>query len=134
MVKYPEGSSDEIQMEVIASLLLKLKAIFPTSGIRVIQRVFIGESNIHIRYTNARTDENCMAGYYENDPAYMLFSIEYDGEGFYIEAPSTHSNVLKNAGVKFRKIKGATEKACADKLAAWFKKNSAEFLKLGLSR
>lgn len=134
MAKYPNGSSDEIQMEVVAELLLTLKRIFPTSGIRVIQRVFVGESNIHIRYTNARNENDCACGIYENDPAFMSFAIWNDGEGFYIEAPTTHRSVLKIAGVKFRKIKGATEKACADKLAEWFKKNSTAFLKLGLSR
>lgn len=134
MAKYPNGSSDEIQMEVIAELHLALKRIFPTSGVRVIQRVYLGESNIHVRYTNARTAEDCVSGIYENDPAYMSFAIWNDSEGFYIEAPTTHRSVLRNAGVKFRKIKGATEKICADKLAAWFKKNAVEFLKLGLNR
>jgi hypothetical protein len=133
MVKYPEGSSNEIQMEVMTSIIPKLAAIFPTSGVHIVQRVFIGESNIHIRYTNARTKENCMCGYYENDPAFMAFSIERDRDGFYIEAPAMHANVLRNAGVKFRKIKGETEQACAEKLVAWFKKNSVEFLKLGLN-
>lgn len=134
MNKFVNGSSDAIQMEVVVYLDKALRAIFPTSGIRVHQRNLIGQSNVHILYANAATKEDCASGILENDPAFMLFAIFDDGDGFAIEAPTTHSRVLKNAGVKFRKIKGATEMACAIKLVEWFKKNSVNFLKLGLSR
>lgn len=134
MNKYPTGSSEAIQMDVCVYLDSALRAIFPTSGLRAHSRTIIGQSNVHILYTNASRKEDCQSNILENDPAFMAFAIWSDSEGFHIEAPTTHSRVLKNAGVKFRKIKGATEKVCAEKLVAWFKKNSAEFLKLGLSR
>lgn len=130
-MQFAHGSNSEIQSEVCAYLSQALTVIFPTSGIMVHTRTIIGQCDIHLRYTNARKAEDCANGIWENDPAFMRFMIQSDNAGFFIEAPTCHSMKARKAA-KYRIIKGATEMDCAVKLVAWFKKNSTEFLKLGL--
>lgn len=131
MTTYAHSSNATTQAEVCAYLAESLRAIFPTSGIRVGSRTIIGESIIMLYCTNAATAADCANGIWENDPAYMGFMIQSDKAGFYIEAPTCHSMVTRKAA-KYRIIKGDSEMAVAVKLVAWFKKNSVEFLKLGL--
>lgn len=133
-MKYAHGSNDDVQAEVTQFLHTALAAIFPTSGIRAYTRTILGECDVYLRYTNAAKLEDCSHAIWENDPAYMMFSIIPTDTGFVIEAPTSHSNVLKKAGIRFVKIKGNTEMDCAVKLVAFMKKNSANFLKLGLNR
>lgn len=129
---YAHNSSSDTQAEVTAFLHEELSKVFPTSGIAAFTRTFVGQCNVYLRYTNAAKREDCSNSIWENDPAYMTFCFYADDNGFYIEKPITHARVLKNAGVRYTKIKGATEMDCAVKLVEFLKKNSAEFLKLGL--
>jgi len=131
---YSNGSSEEAQHEVVVYLNDELRSFFPTSGVSATSMRVIGEHDVYLQYTNASKKEDCVNNILQNDPAFMFFSIQAvrNGVGFYVEAPTTHSRVLKNAGVKFRKISGQTEMACAVKLVEWFKKNGVAFLKLGL--
>ncbi|QDJ96230.1 hypothetical protein Xoosp13_43 [Xanthomonas phage Xoo-sp13] len=124
----------QAQTDVINFLATELRKIFPTSGIRPLTRNIIGETNVYLYYTNAASKDDCQSGILENDPAFMMFSIDKDRSNgsYYIDAPTSHGRPLKNAGVTFRKIKGTTEMACAIKLVEWFKKNGTKFLALGL--
>ena len=121
------------QAEVIEFLKTELRKIFPTSGLLIRPRTIIGETNIHITYTNAASSADCSNGILENDPAYMAFAIWSDRDGtFYIEKPTQHRAVLSRIGVKrFVTIKGKTEMACAIKLVEWMRKHSGPILSLG---
>jgi hypothetical protein len=123
------------QTTVIEFLQTQLGSIFPTSGLNVRTRNILGR-NVHFTYTNANSIEDCANRIWENDPAFMSFAIwGSPSEGFYIEKPSTHTHVLKNAGIKrFATIKGKTEMDCAVKLVEFMRKNATAFLSLGLSR
>ncbi len=124
------------QVEVMEYMKTELRKIFPTSGLFIRPRTIIGQTNIHFFYMNAAKPEDCVSGIPENDPAFMAFAIWNDRDGsFYVDAPATHGNVLRNAGIKrFNKIKGSTEMECAVKLVAWMSKHSTAFLALGLRR
>ena len=115
-------------------LKTELSALFPTNGVRVFERVILGESNIHICYTHVTDKSQCASNILENDRAYMHFAIWNDRAGFYVEYPVTHmGRVFDDGTVKFRKIKGKSEREVAEKLVAWFKKHQGHILTVGLT-
>lgn len=122
----------ENQQSVADYILSELTALFPNSGIVSHVRTIIGEPNIWVRYTNAKSVEQCNSNIWENDPAYMSFMIDYRGDRSWIMAPTMHSLTLRRNGVKFRKINAKSQKEAAEKLIAWLAKNKDAILAVGL--
>lgn len=124
----------EYQTEIADYIKAELSSIFPNSGVYVFTRTIIGESNVHIFYTNAKSAKECENGILENDPAYMGYYIEYDeDEGkAWADRPVTHSSRLSSRDIKFRKINGKSQQEVAEKLVAWFRKNADKILSAGL--
>lgn len=123
------------QTDIVEALNNELKALFPTSGVNARIRRLLGHEDVCVLYTNAQDVSQCSNRIWENDRAYMHFSIERNRDGSaYIEAPTMHfTNNLREAGVKFRKINAPDEATAATKLVAWFKKNRDAILSVGLS-
>lgn len=121
----------------IEYLARELGALFPghVGHVWVRERRIIGETNIHIRYTHNALAEQCRSGIIENDPAYMAFVLwndERGGSGYYIEFPTTHmGRVFDGGAVRFRKLKGKTEREAAEKLVAWFARHRDHILRAG---
>ncbi|MDA3834250.1 MAG: hypothetical protein PF495_12735 [Spirochaetales bacterium] len=102
---------------------IRLKSLFPDSFVNCRVRNILGEC---IGFTFALYQKgDWINGIIENDPAFMTFLTHENRDGSVeIERPGTHRSVLKNAGIKFRKIKGKDEAEAMSKLAAWFEKNA----------
>lgn len=124
-------SAQPTQDEVCDYLNAELSAIFPTSNVRAHIRNILGR-NIHVRYMNAATVQDCSNGIAENDPAYMNFAIWGEDGAFYIEHPSMHRNVFKAVGIKRFVTMRGTEMECAQKLVAFMRKHAESFVALGL--
>lgn len=124
----------ETMQELNASLLQdNLTRLFPTSGIKVYVQSIIGSPNMYVRYTNGANKNEYSNGIMENDPAFMRFCFGKEKGKVVVTAPCMHSNRLRNAGVKFRKISAVDEATATQKLLAWFQKNHDLILSVGKS-
>lgn len=121
------------QVAAMEYLRTEFAKLFPNSGVWVGVRTILGETNIHIRYINAASSQDCQSGIDMNDKAYMYFSIWNRKGGFEIEKPTTSRyKLLESFGVKrFVTMKGKTEAECAVKLRDWFAKHAENILALG---
>ena len=117
--------------ETIVYLGIELTAMYPDNGVRVRKRNILGE-NIYVLYTHFSNALQCANGILENDPAFMHFCIEQVGKDWVIEHPVMHSyKLVREHGLKFRKIRGKTEQEAAEKLVKWFAKNQDIINKAG---
>lgn len=106
----------------------KMLEVFPKFIARAYPRKILGE-NIEIVFANVADKSECSSGILMNATGYMKFLMQLnDGvntvaKSFDIEL-GTWSYHLRNAGLKFRKIKGKTPTEALQKLAAWYEKNA----------
>jgi hypothetical protein len=110
----------EQQANICTAFNIMVRYAFPDSMVYARVANILGET-IVITFTQKTQYSNNIA---ENDPAFMKFLVHVGKDGSAeINAPAMHSNATKDAGVKFRKIKAASEGDAMQKLAHWFIKN-----------
>ena len=111
----------EAQTNACTAFNILVQDAFPDSLVNARTVRILGEECILITFTGSKTYANNIP---ENDPAFMKFIVHVNKDGTAeVEAPTTHSSALRNAGVKFRKTKAANEAEVMQKLAQWFIKN-----------
>lgn len=106
----------------------KMLELFPKFIGRAYPRKLLGE-NVEIVFANVADKSECSSGILMNASGYMKFLLQLNSgvntvaTSFDIEQ-GIGSYQLRNAGLKFRKIKGKTPTEALQKLAAWFEKNA----------
>lgn len=87
--------------------------------------------HVVVEFANVKSAQECASGILMNASGHMRFMIHLcdnrgkelsPGEAVEIEILMMHYKA-KQAGLKFRKIKGKTPEEAMEKLAAWFEKN-----------
>lgn len=106
-----------------------MKEIFPTFLFKAAPRVGLGH-HVTIDFYNVADKSECASGILLNATGQMRFMLHLNGNSQYTVADSfdiellSWSHHLRNAGLKFRKIKGKTPTESLKKLLAWFDKNA----------
>lgn len=110
------------QNNICETFMNIMQSAFPDAYINArVHKMFLGADAILITFAGAKTWVNNII---ENDVAFMRFLVSIEDNGkVTIEAPAMHSNALRRAGLKFRKITKENEGQAVAHLARWFIKN-----------
>jgi hypothetical protein len=110
-----------------------IKQLFPTFLAKARPYKSLGD-NVVIDFYNVADKSECASGILLNATGQMRFMMHLNGNSQHNVANSfdiellSWSHHLRNAGLKFRKIKGKTPAEALQKMLAWYEKN-AEIIK-----
>jgi hypothetical protein len=108
---------------------VKIKELFPTFLAKARPYKCLGD-NVTVDFYNVADKSECASGILLNATGQMRFMMHLNGNSAHNVAASfdvellSWSHHLRNAGVKFRKIKGKTPAEALQKLVVWFEKNA----------
>lgn len=107
----------------------KMEQVFPFFIARAYPRKLLGD-NVEIEFANVASRDDCASKILMNASGYMRFLLQLNGNSSGTVAKTFEiqqgigSWQLREAGLKFRKIKGKTPAEALQKLAVWFEKNA----------